>query len=102
MSADLTPYRGKRALVCGLPKDTALTWMEWSQAVRSVLDIIVPLTERCYSGHAPESAIRASNAQVVLVCEGSRYGPAMRLAAKAAGVPVLRVRRDGTVEVDDG
>ena len=50
-------------------------------------------------GHAHAQNLKDSGVKSVIV--GLREGSASAAKAKAAGVPVLRVRRDGTVEVDE-
>ena len=134
MSADLTPYRGKRALVCGGrdfdhfddvwrtlnaldpcaviqggatgADSLAATW--WRTHYTDEPETYPPRREDAKRwGHARACTMR--NARMlaegrpdyVLAFPGGRGTEDMVAKAKAAGVPVLRVRRDGTVEVDE-
>lgn len=81
---DLTPYRGKRALdECRLsfPAFVRALGISLSPAQQEMAEAI---------GRGEKLHMQTNVAQV------------RALANHLSGVPVLRVRRDGSVEVDDG
>lgn len=103
--ADLSQFRGKRALVYGVPDAKYKTHGMWKDAVSAALRSIgvtgASFFEGTGSQKAIRTALRSDDVGVLIAClNSSQVGGAQR-AAKAAGVPVLRVRRDGSVEVDD-
>lgn len=101
---DLTPYRGKRALVCGIPSHYARTHHRWVSAKDKALALLGITKATTYVATRTVSATREAisivSADVVIVCASSFAVNIAREAARLAGVPVLRVRRDGNVEVD--
>jgi len=104
MSVDLSQFRGKRALVCGIPHPRSKTYQAWLDTVdkaRRLLgadggEWITP-----WSAARVVRGIAMYRADFILVGI-ARDMTHVRDGAKAAGIPVLRVRRDGTVDVDDG
>ena len=102
--ADLTPYRGKRALVCGIPRGGAKTQQVWLDATGKALRTIGIAHATTYQTtctvRATRKAISIVSADVLIACRSTFPVNIAREAAKAAGVPVLRVRRDGTIDVD--
>lgn len=92
MTADLTPYRGKRALVFG-----PLWAVE--DAITKLRNALVGVVHE----HNTDVALALLDAcNLAAIYGGATGSAAVRDTAKAAGIPVLRVRRDGTVEVDGG
>lgn len=92
MIADLATYRGKRALVFGplWAVDGAITKLANAHAEvvhEQDTDAALDLLNTC---------------NLAAIYGGATGSAAVRDTAKAAGVPVLRVRRDGSVEVGDG
>lgn len=104
MSVDLSQFRGKRALVCGIPRDGAKTYQAWRDAVdkaRQLLGADEAAWITPWSAEHVARGFKTYRADFVLVGH-PRNLSYIREGAKRAGVPVLRVRRDGSVEVDDG
>lgn len=97
---DLDQFRGKRALVFGSPRPDA--WL--NDILTTALLSIGPSHERWLDGgNRSWDALFGPGRyeQFVLVHHRSRNYAEGIAKAKAAGVPVLRVRRDGSVEVDE-
>lgn len=102
---DLEQFRGKRALVCGIPRDGAKTQQAWLDATDKAMRGLglegATEARRHRNVHSFVMEAQYKGASVVLVVPGYRYFEVTRLGAKRAGIPVLRVRRDGSVEVDN-
>lgn len=103
--ADLSQFRGKRALVCGIPRDGAKTQQAWLDATDKAmrgLGIVGAETHEPLSVRSVIRSLATSKADVVLLAGNVAFCLAsVRVGAIKSGIPVLRVRRDGSVEVDD-
>ena len=102
MTADLTPYRGKRALVCGLPHIRSKKQQAWLDASNAALRALgIKETESWDGLQTDAEAITKFRAcAVVLICGSGPVTGSETHFAKLAGIPAPRVRRDGSVEVD--
>ena len=99
--ADLTPYRGKRAILLGMPL-TLPAYKRWRAAVLIAVPAIgLEYADEWFGTPAAETLVREAahiGAACVLIVGRNRW----RTQTRALGLPVLRVRRDGSVEVHDG
>lgn len=94
---DLTQYRGKRALLLGMP--IGRTYPAWRKAATAAVKTLgLEYADEWFG--SPDRA--------TLVREAAHIGAALVLIAgreripqvAALGLPVLRVRRDGSVDED--
>lgn len=94
--ADLTAYQGKRALLLGMP--IGRTYPAWRKAATAAVKALgLEYADEWFG--SPDGAIlrceaRHIQAGLVLIAGRQRIPQVAEL-----GLPVLRIRRDGTVEV---
>jgi hypothetical protein len=106
---DLDQFRGKRALVIGVPfggMENSGPRFEHSKLMLNLCHQTLGalgIEESFICPGVPAKQVRkwlcAFRSEVVIVVNGVNMRAA-RAAAALSGVPVLRVRRDGKVEVD--
>lgn len=96
--ADLSQFRGKRALVIGLPHTAQ--WRAWAEGVTKAMTSLGVVNEVSLDGNPSHEQVRVMAAACDAACVMVTGRFKMR-QAHAAGIPVLRVRRDGSVEVDN-
>ena len=100
---DLDQFRGKRALVCGIPRNGTKTQQAWLDATDKAMRALGIVKAESFGILRFKSlaVTRFKECAVVLIAgSGPSVGTA-RHYASLADIPVLRVRRDGSVEVDN-
>lgn len=97
-AVNLDQFRGKRALVLGLPHTAQ--WRAWAEGVTKAMTALGIVNEVSLGGNPSHEQVRVAAAAWGIACV-MVAGRSRMKQAHAAGVPVLRVRRDGSVEVDE-
>lgn len=96
---DLSQFRGKRALLLGMP--LGRTYPAWRKAVTEAVKTLgLEYADEWFGCPSKDLLVceaATSGAGLVLIAGRERFPQVAEL-----GLPVLRVRRDGSVEVDDG
>lgn len=97
---DLDQFRGKRAILLGLPL-TGRGYKWWRKSADTAVKTLgLEYADEWFGNPAAVTLHREIDhlGMALVLITGRRKWP----VTKALGLPVLRVRRDGGVEVDDG